>query len=110
MLDARQVLVTIGTPCSMSAIGSTETHRATVLGAPAQIGFAAFDAGLVDIDLERSRAAEPVFVHVTGDKAGRPITIAEIEQSFGAVLRANMGIRQVPRSRVAEHVLTDVAA
>jgi 3-oxoacyl-[acyl-carrier-protein] synthase II len=110
MLDARQVLVTIGTPCSMSAVGSTETHRATVLGSPNQIAFAAFDAGLVDIDLERSRAAEPLFVHAAGDKAGKPISVAEVEQAFGAVLRANMGIRQVPRSRVAEHVMTDIAA
>src|SRR5688500_15574432 len=104
MLDARQVLVTIGTPCSMSAIGSTETHRATVLGAPTQIGFAAFDAGLVDIDLARSRAAEPIFAHLKGDKAGQVITPAEIEAAWGPVLRANMGIRQVPRARVAEHV------
>lgn len=94
----------------MSAVGSTETHRATVLGLPTMIGYAAFDAGLVDIDLERSRAAEPIFLRVGGDRAGEVILPAEIEQTFGAVLRANMGIRQVPRSRVAEHVLTDIAA
>jgi hypothetical protein len=111
MLDARQVLVTVGTPCSMSAVGSTETHRATVLGLPTAIGFAAFDAGLVDIDLGRSRAAEPLFVHGAGSsEAGSPISVAEIERRFGAQLRGNMGIRQVGRERVAPHVLTDVAA
>jgi 3-oxoacyl-[acyl-carrier-protein] synthase II len=109
MLDARQVLVTIGTPCTMSAVGSTETHRATAIGAPTAIGFAAFDAGLVDIDRIGSRAAEPLFVHRDGPRAGEPISLAEIERSHGANLRANMGIRQV-RDRVASHVLTDIAA
>ncbi len=95
----------------MSAVGSTETHRATVLGLPTAIGFAAFDAGLVDVDLQRSRAAEPLFVHGAGSpNAGQPISVAEIERSFGAQLRAQMGIRQVGRDRVAPHVLTDVAA
>ena len=110
MLNARQVLVTVGTPCSMSAVGSTETHRATVLKSPNAVGFAAFDADLVDIDLARSRASEPVFVHSRGDRQGQVITLAEIEAAFGPRLRADMGIRQVPRSRVAEHVLTDIAA
>jgi hypothetical protein len=104
-LSARQVLVTVGTPCTLSAVGSTETHRALVTRDRRAIAFAAFDAGLVDVDLERSRAAEPVFVRAG---TGQPIGVEEIEASWGERLRAAMGIRQV--SGVAEHVLTNVAA
>jgi 3-oxoacyl-[acyl-carrier-protein] synthase II len=111
MLDARQVLVTVGTPCSMSAVGSTETHRATVLGLPTAIGFAAFDAGLVDIDLQRSTAAKPVFIEAASNTdAGRALSLGEIESRFGARLRAGMGVRQVARDRLAPHVLSDIAA
>ena len=101
MLSSDQVLVTIGTPCSMSAVGSTETFQARVTNAPEFIACAAFDAGLVDFD---------------GDKLkwtanGEPTTLAEIESRYGLQLRANMGIRSI-RDQFAAHVNleTDIAA
>ena len=50
MLTADKVLVTVGTPCSISAVGSTETYHARVTQAPEFIAYAAFDAGLIDIE------------------------------------------------------------
>jgi hypothetical protein len=94
----------------MSAVGSSETHRAQVTNSPKLLGFAALDAGLVGIDLERATALEPCFVHADGERAGDPIPDAEIAARWGEQLRAGMGIRALPRSLVAEHVLTDVAA
>ena len=44
VLTADKVLVTIGTPCSMSAVGGTETYLARVCGKPEFIAYAAFDA------------------------------------------------------------------
>jgi hypothetical protein len=110
MLDASSVLVTIGTPCAMSAVGSTETHRALVSRNPAAIGFAAFDAGLVDLDLDRSTAGMPRFVHPPGPRAGEALALDDIEHTWGPALRAAMGIRQIDPSRLAEHVLSDIAA
>lgn len=105
MLNAKQVLVTVGTPCALSAVGSTETHRALVTRDPRAIAFAAADAGLVQVD-PRSPAAEPRFLSTDGN----PVDVATIEAEWGAKLRAEMGIRQIPRDRIPEHVLTDVAA
>jgi 3-oxoacyl-[acyl-carrier-protein] synthase II len=93
----------------MSAVGSTETHRALVNGSPDAIGFAAFDAGLVDID-PRSSHDEPVFVERTGSEAGASLAIAEIERRFGARLREEMGIRPVGANRRPAHVSSDLAA
>lgn len=116
-LPAHQVLVTVGTPCTISAVGSTETHRALVTGDPHFVGFAALDAGLVEVDLVHSRAAEPVFVRTAaGDspgepsRAGSPISLAEIEAAWSPLLRSSMGVRQMTRDRLPEHVLTDLAA
>jgi 3-oxoacyl-(acyl-carrier-protein) synthase len=109
-LPARQVLVTIGTPCAMSAVGSTETHRAMVRGDRRATAFAACDAGLVTADTKQSSADDPVFAHVDGELGGNPVTIDEIERRWGATLRANMGIRVLPRERVAGHVAADLAA
>ncbi|HVZ87181.1 MAG TPA: hypothetical protein VHG72_09435 [Polyangia bacterium] len=108
-LRADQVLVTVGTPCTLSAIGSTETHRALINGSPAAIGFAAFDAGLVDID-PHSAHDEPVFVERKDDTAGAPLPLAEIERRFGARLREEMGIRPVAEGRRPAHVQSDLAA
>ncbi len=94
----------------MSAVGSTETHRALVTRSGAAIGFAARDAELVEIDLERSTAAQPRFVRAGGDRAGEAISIEEIEAAWGDRLRAHMGIRRMPRERIAPHVVTDVGA
>jgi len=106
MLDASSVLVTIGTPCAMSAVGSTETHRALVSRDPAAIGFAAFDAGLVEID-PTSSAVRPRFVRPGG---GAELSLDDIERAWGVQLRAAMGIRQIERARISEHVLSDVGA
>jgi len=105
MLNAKQVLVTVGTPCSMSAVGSTETHRALVNRDPRAIGFAAADAGHVTVD-PTSPAAEPRFVGSDGET----ISVDEIERQWGPTLRQHMGIRQIPRERMAEHVPSDIAA
>jgi len=94
----------------MSAVGSTETHRGLVARSPAAIGFAARDAELVEVDLKKSTAAEPRFVHARGERAGQPISIEEIERTWGEKLRARMGIRRLPNHRIAAHLGTDVAA
>jgi hypothetical protein len=93
MLTADKVLVTIGTPCCASAVGSTETYQAKVASAPEFIGFAAFDAGLVDIANPSAERAE--FVWATGENAGQPASLEDIERKFGAKLRSQLGIRSV---------------
>jgi len=109
-LHASQVLVTVGSLCSMSAVGGSETHRALVTKSSKLCGFAALDAGLLSVDLERGTALEPCFVQCDGERAGEPISDAEIAARWGQRLRADMGIRVLPRQMVAEHVLTDIAA
>lgn len=109
-LPATRVLCTIGTPCAVSAVGTTETHRALVTESKAAIGFAAFDAGLVDVDLARGGVGEPRFLHGAGAERGTPVSLEHIESTWGARLRANMGIRRLPRERMAPHVITDLAA
>lgn len=108
-LSASQVLVTVGTPCTMSALGSADTHRAIVTGDKHAMAFAACDAGLVAVDAERGSASAPAFVRV-GERDGHPISLPEIEASWGAILRQQMGIRRLPRQAIAEHLLTDIAA
>ena len=108
-LSANQVLVTVGTLSSLSAVGSSETHRALVTGNPKLPGFAALDAGLVGIDAARSTALEPRFVRL-GERAGEEISETEIAASWGERLRGAMGIRALPREWLADHVLTDIAA
>jgi 3-oxoacyl-(acyl-carrier-protein) synthase len=93
MLTADQVLVTIGTPFSVSAVGSTETYLARVARTPAFIGFAAFDAGLVDF--ASATDAEPRFVWAQGEKAGQPASLEDIEREHGERLRSQLGIRLV---------------
>ena len=109
-LPARQVLVTVGTPCAMSALGSTDTHRAIVAGDQRAIAFAACDAGLVAVDARLGTASEPAFVQIDGDREGAPISSQEIDARWGTALRAAMGIRRLGRGEIAEHVLTDIAA
>lgn len=94
----------------MSAVGSTETHRALIARSRKAIGFAALDAGLVRVDLARSTAAEPHFARAGGERDGQPISLEEIEATWGERLRAHMGIRRLPEDRVAPHIVTDVAA
>src|SRR5690242_1533531 len=109
-LPGSSVLCTVGTACTMSAVGSTETHRALVTNSPFAVAFAAVDAGLVEVDTERSTAAEPLFVRVEAGRAGESISVQEIDAAYGERLRADMGIRSLPRERLSPHVITDVAA
>jgi len=105
VLTADKVLVTVGTPCSISAVGSTETYQARVTKAPEFIAYAAFDAGLIDIEPSTSGALALRWLD------GTPTTIDEIEQRHGAQLRANLGIRHVPELTAAgATVVTDIAA
>src|SRR5690348_3670753 len=100
-LPCDRVLVTVGTPCTVSAVGTTETHRALVKRSPDAIAFAACDAGLVEVDLDKSTAAEPRFVRASGALRGAPMSAAEIDAEWGSALRANMGIRALPEDRRA---------
>src|SRR5688500_14741812 len=105
VLTADKVLVTVGTPCSVSAVGSTETYLAKVAGSPDFIGFAAFDAGLVDIDPQTDGSVR--FRWTTGE----PATIEEIEQRHGSQLRSNSGIRYIEElTRLSGSVVTEIAA
>jgi hypothetical protein len=101
MLNSDQVLVTIGTPCSLSGVGTTETYLARVADSPEFIAHAAFDAGLIDFDGDRLKW--------TAD--GEAATIAEIESRYGIQLRNNLGIRSI-RARFAADIdlATDIAA
>jgi 3-oxoacyl-[acyl-carrier-protein] synthase II len=101
MLNSDQVLVTVGTPCSMSAVGSSETFQARVENSPRFIAHAAFDAGLIDFDGDTLKWT------ATGEVA----TIAEIESRYGEQLRDNLGIRSI-RDRFSKEIdlATDIAA
>jgi hypothetical protein len=86
-------------------VGSTETYLAKVSGAPEFVAFAAFDAGLVDI--------EPRSDGSLGFKwsNGEPATLAEIEARHGEHLRKNVGIRYIEElTKLAGSVVTDIAA
>ncbi|HKE96091.1 MAG TPA: hypothetical protein VKB34_17415, partial [Povalibacter sp.] len=109
MLTADKVLVTIGTPCSVSAVGSTETYNARVSGAPEFIAYAAFDAGLIDIEL--TGTASRVLRWAQGSQAGQTATLPEIEERYGKSLRANLGIRHIEQlTALGSSVVTDIAA
>jgi len=108
MLTADKVLVTIGTPCCMSAVGGTETYKARVYGAPEFIAYAAFDAGLVDIDLQSGASLRLKLA--AGDQAGQETRIEEIESLHGEQLRANLGIRRIPEIPTTGAAVTDIAA
>jgi len=105
VLTADKVLVTVGTPCSISAVGSTETYLARVTRAPEFIAYAAFDAGLIDIEPGTSGSLTLRWLD------GTAATLDDIEQRHGAQLRANLGIRHVPELTAAgSGVVTDIAA
>jgi len=109
MLTADKVLVTIGTPCCMSAVGGTETYNARVYGAPEFIAYAAFDAGLVDIDLQGGASLRLQWAK--GAHAGQASTVEEIESLHGTQLRANLGIRRIAEiSAASGAIVTDIAA
>lgn len=108
MLTADKVLVTIGTPCSISAVGSTETYLARVTGAPEFIALAAFDAGLIDIEPPPDGAPGALRLRWAN---GEPAELADIEQRHGAQLRASSGIRYIDElTAAAGTTVTDIAA
>jgi 3-oxoacyl-[acyl-carrier-protein] synthase II len=76
MLPTDKVLVTIGTPCSMSAVGSTDTFLARVTDSPEFIGLAAFDAQLVEFTDQFSSGVKMKWL--AGERAGQPATQDEI--------------------------------
>lgn len=105
VLTADKVLVTVGTPCSISAVGTTETYQARVTQAPEFIAYAAFDAGLIDIEPRADGGLQLSWVD------GSPATIDEIERRHGPQLRSNLGIRYVSELTAAgASVVTDIAA
>jgi 3-oxoacyl-[acyl-carrier-protein] synthase II len=105
VLTADKVLVTIGTPCSISAVGSTETYQARVTGAPEFIALAAFDAGLVDLEPKAEESLQARWPN------GEPASFEEIERRHGEQLRANLGIRYIGELTSATGgVVTDIAA
>ncbi len=108
MLSADKVLVTVGTACTISAVGSTETYQALVSGSPEFIALAAFDAGLVEFGADGS--AEDLR-WATGDGAGEKTTPAEIEVLHGTALRTHLGIRRIDdRLPSTTKAVTDIAA
>lgn len=105
MLTADKVLVTIGTPCSVSAVGTTETYKTRVTRAPEFIAYAAFDAGLIDIE-----PADDGSLKLTW-RNGEPASIEAIEREHGQRLRANLGIRYIDElTALGNAVVTDIAA
>jgi len=110
MLRSNQVLVTVGTACTISAVGSTETYQALVAGSDDFFPLAAFDAGLVELDPTVDDAAQGMR-WAGGAHAGEPVTREELVRLHGDALRANAGIRHVPGVReLAPRVVTDIAA
>jgi 3-oxoacyl-(acyl-carrier-protein) synthase len=109
-LRSNQVLVTVGTACTLSAVGSTETYQALVAQSEEFLPLAAFDAGLVYIDPEASSAAQGMY-WATDEHAGERVTLEELKRLHGDALRSNSGIRHVPDMRkFAPHAATDIAA
>jgi len=105
VLTADKVLVTVGTPCSLSAVGSTETYQARVAGTPDFIAYAAFDAGLVNLAPQTDGTLKVSWAN------GEPATLEDIEQRHGEQLRANLGIRYIDELRsLPSGVVTDIAA
>jgi 3-oxoacyl-[acyl-carrier-protein] synthase II len=105
VLTADKVLVTIGTPCSISAVGSTETYQARVTDAPEFIALAAFDAGLVDLEPKADGSLRARWLN------GEDASFDEIERRHGEQLRANLGIRYIGELTSASGgIVTDIAA
>lgn len=104
MLSADRVLVTIGTPCTVSAVGSTETYRARVRGDAEAVAFAAFDAGLVELGVGEAGAVTACWLD------GSPASLSDIEERHGAELRRRSGIRVDERFGVPGGPVGDVSA
>jgi 3-oxoacyl-[acyl-carrier-protein] synthase II len=101
-LTSDQVLVTVGTPCTLSAVGTTETTRALVAGDPSFILHAAFDAGLVDLSVEADGSLSARYVD------GALVDTVALEAAHGRQLRAGLGIRVI--DELVGEAVTDIAA
>lgn len=110
MLTADKVLVVVGTPCSMSAVGSTETYEARVAGSRNFIAHAAFDAGLIDFAPIASADAGLEFRWAQGARAGTIAAREEIESEYGAMLLAHLGIRAFGPEASSSAAVPDIAA
>jgi 3-oxoacyl-[acyl-carrier-protein] synthase II len=89
-LPADRVLVTVGTPCTVSAVGSTETAVAQLLGSDELDLLAAFDAGLVDLTVRADGSLDAT------TPVGSPTTAGDVAREHGDRLSADRGIRVVP--------------
>lgn len=101
-LTSDRVLVTVGTACTMSAVGSTETTRTLVAGHADFILHAAFDAGVVDLTIEPDGSLRANLID------GTQVTSADVETTIGRQLRANLGIRVI--DELLGETVTDIAA
>jgi hypothetical protein len=108
-LPANQVLVTVGTPCTLSALGSADTHRAIVTGDKHAIGFAACDAGLVAVDAEGEQREWTVFVRVGVSATASPSRSRRSRRAGSDPARQH-GHSTPLAPPIAEHLLTDIAA
>jgi 3-oxoacyl-[acyl-carrier-protein] synthase II len=105
VLPADKVLVIVGTPCSISAVGSTETYLARARGSDDFILFAAFDAGLVELSLQPDGSIEARLPD------GQPASIEQVEQLYGTQVRSHLGIRVVDELVGGDDpAVTDIAA
>lgn len=102
LLNAEQVLVTVGTPWSVSAVGTTETYKAKVRGEADYVGWAGFDAGLVEFAADGS---------LQWRDGGGDASLEAIEEGHGSELRRGSGIRHIPElTRRGQAAITDIAA
>lgn len=88
----------------MSAVGSTETTLGLVRGSRDAVLHAAFDAGLVDLEIGDDGS---VGARWTVD--GSPAPLDEVEARHGRALRDELGIRRIAELAGAD-VETDIAA
>ena len=74
----------------MSAVGSTETYNARAAGAPEFIAFAAFDAGLLDLEPQPGGALQ---IRWRGGECAdvRVRAVAEVPRSHAAALSESQG-------------------
>jgi 3-oxoacyl-(acyl-carrier-protein) synthase len=90
VLPADRVLVTIGTPCTVSAVGTTETATARLLDSDHLTLLRAFDAGLVDLTPLTDGGLAARWPD------GSPADAADVEARHGHTLRGGTGIRVIP--------------
>ncbi|HEX4353930.1 MAG TPA: hypothetical protein VHZ95_13470 [Polyangiales bacterium] len=88
-------------------MGTVETQRAMIRGDRKMIGFAAHDAGLVDVEAESD---EPHFLDRSPERRGQLISLDEIEARWGEQLRSDMGPRLLQDEFLPAHLPADLGA